>query len=208
MNRKVVHIARPGREEFFGLLVCVIFFLSGIVVGIFSASSLDEAGTLALQSSMAGYIDHITQGTHIAPGFLDTLWVTGRIHLLVLFLGFSLLGTLCLPLVAGVRGFYLSFSIAAFIRAFGTGGWPLAFALFGTGALITVPCFFLLASQAFSTSATLGKAALGMGQVRAGILCGQGDLMRTGICTVGILAAALLELYVTPQLVIWASSFL
>ena len=208
MNRKPAYKARPDREEFFGLMTCAVFFLSGIAVGTFSASSLDEAGVLALQNSMVEHIDQIIAGTHIPLDFWGTLWVTGRVHLLVLFLGFSLLGVLCLPVVAGARGFYLSFSIAAFIRVFGTGGWPLAFALFGAGALITVPCFFLLASQAFSASVRLGKSAVGMGQIRAGALYGQVYLVRAGVCAGGILGAVFLELYVTPLLVIWASSFL
>ena len=208
MNRKAVYRVQPGREEFFGLLACVVFFLSGIVVGTFSANSLDEAGTLALGASMAGHIDQILVGGHHTPGFWSTLWVTGRVHLLVLFLGFSLLGVPGLPVVAGVRGFYLSFSIAAFIRVFGAGGWPLAFALFGVGALITIPCFFLLASQAFRASAHLGKSVLGLGRAQVQALYGRDYVLRTGVCAVGILAAVLLELYLTPALVVWASSFL
>jgi len=208
MNRKAVYKVTLAREEFFGLLVCVIFFLSGGIVGTFSARSLDEVGTLALQISMTGYIGQITEGVFVAPGFWSTLWVSGRDHLLVLFLGFSLLGVLCLPIVAGIRGFYLSFSIAALIRAFGIEGWPLAFALFGMGALITVPCFFLLASQAFLASANLGKSTLGMGRVQVGVLYGRGYCIRAGLCALGVLFAALLELYVTPALVVWTNSFL
>ena len=177
-------------------------------MGTLSARSLDEAGTLALQLSMASYIDQITDGTFPVPGFWSTLWATGRSHLLVVFLGFSLFGVFCLPVAAGVRGFYLSFSIAAFIRAFGAGGWPVAFSLFGVGALITIPCFFILASQAFAASANLGKAALGGGRLQIGTLYGRDYLLRTGGCTVGILAAVLLELYLTPALVAWTSSFL
>ena len=208
MNRRALYKVAPAQEELFGLLVCASFFLSGIALGTFSARSLDEAGTLALQASMAGYIDRITDGTHVPPAFLSTLWVSGRTHLLVVFLGFSLLGTLCLPVVAGVRGFYLSFSIAAFIRAFGIGGWPVALSLFGVGALITVPCFFILASQAFAASANLGKSALGSGRLQFGAFYNGSYLKRIGICTVGILVAALLELYLTPLLVAWTSSFL
>ena len=208
MNRKAVYKVTLDREELFGLLVCVIFFLSGGIVGTFSARSLDEAGTLALQLSMAGYIGQITEGMTIAPGFWSTLWVTGRDHLLVLFLGFSLLGALCLPLVAAVKGFYLSFSIAVFIRAFGTGGWPVAFALFGLGALITIPCFFILASQAFATSSNLGKTALGAGKLQAGTLYDRRYTTRIGFSALGILGAVLLELYLTPALVVWTSSFL
>ncbi|MCL2587916.1 MAG: hypothetical protein FWD84_00730 [Oscillospiraceae bacterium] len=206
--RKAAYRIAPASEEFFGLLVCVIFFLSGVVVGTFSARTLSEAGTLALQTSMIGYIDQITMGTYVAPGFLQTLWVTGRVHLLVLFLGFSLLGAFCLPIVAGVRGFYLSFSIAAFIRAFGTGGWLLAFSLFGVVALITVPCFFLLVSQAFSSSANLGKSAIGTGKIQVRELYGRSFRVRTALCTLGMIAAVLVEIYLVPMLVVWTSSFI
>ncbi|MCL2568383.1 MAG: stage II sporulation protein M [Oscillospiraceae bacterium] len=208
MKRRVLYDVAPVKEEFFGLLVCAIFFLSGIVVGTFSAASLDEAASAALRASMSGHIDQIIAGTATEPGFWSTLWATGRVPLLILFLGFSLFGTPILPMVAGVRGFYLSFSIAVFIRAFGIAGWPLAFVLFGVGALITVPCFFLLASQAFRSSLGLGKAVLGAGKVHLGILCGPGYFGRCGLCAVLILVAVFVELYVTPALVVFASSFL
>jgi len=155
---------------------------------------------------MSGYIAQILDGTHVVPGILSTLWMTGRVHLLVLFLGFSLLGTLCLPVVAGVRGFYLSFSIAAFIRAFGLGGWPVAFVLFGAGALITVPCFFLLATQAFATSANLGRSLLGGGKLSVRTLYSRAYVMRTAFCVVGLLSAVLVELYLTPVFVRWMGS--
>jgi len=201
---------RKGSEgdEFLGLMICGIFFICGIVIGSFSARALDDTGTQALYESISVYIGQIADGSYISPGFLSVLWSTGRYHLLLLFLGFSLLGTLCLPLVSGMRGFYLSFSIAAFLRAFGTEGWPVAFSLFGVGALITIPCFFLLASQSFGSSLRLGKSALGSGKAQLGTLYHRGYLLRTAICIVGILAAVLIELYVTPILVAWTSSLL
>ena len=208
MKRRVAYDVAPLGEEFFALLVCAIFFLAGIVVGTFSARSLDEVGTLALRASMSVYIDQIIAGTAGSPSFWFVLWANGRTPLLVLFLGFSLLGAPVLPVVAGVRGFYLSFSIAAFIRAFGIGGWPLAFALFGVGALITVPCFFLLASQAFRASTHLGRGALTAGKIQVGMLYGRAYWTRTGLCAVLIVVAVLVELYVAPILVVVASSFL
>ena len=208
MSRKVAHKSRPDKDELFGLMICTIFFACGIVVGTFSARVLDYAETLALYTSISGYINQIADATYVPPGFLSVLWATGRYHLLVLFLGSSLLGVLCLPVLSGIRGFYLSFSIAAFIRAFGPEGWPVAFALFGVGALITVPCFFLLVSQAFTSSARLGRGVLGPGRVHLRTLYHRGHIIRTAICFVGILAAVLLELYVTPFLVAWLSAFL
>jgi len=157
---------------------------------------------------MLGHIAQIRAGTVESPGFLSVFWIAGRDHLLVLFLGFSLLGVFCLPILSAVRGFYLSFSIAVFVRAFGTGGLPVALSLFGVSAVITVPCFFILVSQAFTATSELGRGVLGMGKPHIGTLYGRGYVLRTALCFLGILAAVLLELYVTPALVAWTSSFL
>ena len=206
MSKNRLQRNRPNGEAFFGLMVCAIFFAAGVVMGTFSARSLDLTETLALYTSISAYINQIADGTYVSPGFLSVLWLTGRYHLLALFLGFSLLGVLCLPVLAGVQGFYLSFSIAAFIRAFGAEGWPLAFSLFGIGALITIPCFFLLSTQAFATSAQLGRGVW-EGKVQLRTLCHRGYIIRTAICFVGILAAVLIELHVTPVLVAWLNTF-
>ena len=207
MKRKSAFQAETG-EDAFGLILCVIFFLGGVFIGTFTARALDDAGTWALYHSISGYIYQIADGTYVPPNFFSVLWSTGRYHFLVLFLGFSLLGVLCLPVVSGLQGFYLSFSIAAFIRAFGMEGWPMAFSLFGLGALITVPSFLLLASQAFSSSLQLGKAGLGAGKLYFGSLYSKGYFMRALLCLAGILAAVLLELYLTPSLVTWVESIL
>ncbi|MCL2367661.1 MAG: stage II sporulation protein M [Oscillospiraceae bacterium] len=208
MGRTLAYKGGSPGAEFTGLAICVIFFVCGIVVGTFSARALDEAGTEALRLSMAGHIGQMIDGSHRVPGFLETIWATGRMHLLVLFLGFSLLGALCLPVVAGVRGFTLSFSIAAFIRAFGTSGWPVAMALFGAAALLTIPGFFLLASQAFAVSARLGGALLGAGKLQARTLYDRAYLLRAALAGFLLLAAVVLELFLTPILVVWTSSFL
>ncbi|MCL2827579.1 MAG: stage II sporulation protein M [Oscillospiraceae bacterium] len=205
MNRKLLIHTGTVDREFWGLALCLIFFACGILIGTISVGNLDTAEILALQSSMSRYIAQIADGTYSSPTFFSVFWSLGKYHLLVVFLGFSLLGILGLPVISGIRGFYLSFSISAFIQAFGVEGWPVAFSLFGTSALIAIPCFFLLASQSFSASATLGKALIGSDKLRAGTLYGSHYLVRTTLCFIGILAAVLIELYVTPALVSWTS---
>ncbi|MCL2842533.1 MAG: hypothetical protein FWE28_03575 [Oscillospiraceae bacterium] len=207
MNKRGVHAAGT-QDEFHGLILCAACFVVGVVVGTVSARTLDAAGAHELRQSMIWHLGQITDGSYPVPGFLAVLWDTGRDFLLVLLLGCSFLGVLGLPIVAGVRGFYLSFSIAAFLRAFGSGGLLTAFSLFGVGALVTVPCFFLLTSQAFEASGRLGRMALGDGRARTEPLFGRRYWLQTGIACFGLLVAVLLELYVTPLLVVWASSFL
>jgi len=208
MRRKMMVQAVVDQRGFLGLMVCVVFFACGIIAGTFSARNLDAANTHALQERMMGYMEQIRAETFVSPGFWSVLWTTGRDHLLVLFLGFSLLGVFCLPILSAVRGFYLSFSIATFIRAFGAGGVSVAFSLFGVGALFTVPAFFILVTYAFRASAEMGSAILSQGKLQAGKLYGSAYFIKVALCFLGILVAVLVELYVTPALVSWTSSFL
>lgn len=197
-----------AQDEFYGLMICAICFVVGVVVGTFSARALDVAGAHEFRQSMSWHLSQIADGTHPVPGFLSVLWDTGRDFLLILLLGCSFLGVVGLPILAGVRGFYLSFSIAAFLRAFGSGGLLTAFSLFGVGALVTVPCFFLLAAQAFGASGRLGRMAFGDGRAGVEALFGRRYWMQAGIACLGLLVAVLLELYIAPFLVVWAGSFL
>lgn len=202
--------ARPSNDTFFGLMVLVIFFLCGIVVGTLSASTLDDQSALALKSSMTQHLHQITNSTDASPGLVSVFWSLGRYQLFALFLSFSLLGVVCLPIVSGMKGFFLSFSIAAFIRIFGSSGLPVAFALFGTAALITIPCFFVLASQAFTISTRLGKSMMQRTQAKGLLrtLFPREDTLRIALCFVGVFIATLIERYLTPMLVSWTSSFL
>ena len=195
--------AIPCGEAFLGMMVCLLAFACGVIIGSFSAAAIDTAETHALQLRISGYVSQIADGTYTAPGFLSVFWSISRYHLLVVFLGFSLLGVFALPIVAGVRGFYLSFSIAALIRAFGTGGFPLAFALFGASAIIAIPCFFVLATQAFSKSANLGKGVLGANKITLCMLYDRAYFAHAGICLIGLILAAAIELYITPLLLAW-----
>jgi len=208
MNRKLLIRAGAADREFFGLALCLIFFACGILIGTISAGHLDAAEIIALQNSVSGYIAQIADGTYVPPTFWSVLWSLGKYPLLIVFLGFSLLGPFALPVLSGVRGFYLSFSVSAFTQAFGVEGWPVAFSLFGISALITIPCFFLLASQAFAASANLGRVLVGSDKIQAGTLYGSHYLMRGILCFLGILAAVFIELYVTPALVSWTSQVL
>jgi len=208
MKRNMAYQVGSDRRGCLGLMICGVFFACGIILGTVSARRLDGVSTQVLYESMMGYMEQIRTGTHLSPGFLSVLWTAGRDHLLVVFLGFSLLGSLCLPILSGVRGFYLSFSIATLIRAFGTGGVPVALSLFGVGALFTLPIFFILVSQAFSASAEMGRMMFGFGNVQVGTLYGRMFLRKLILCFLGILAAVFVEIYLTPALVSWTSSFL
>ena len=82
---------------------------------------------------------------------------------MLLLSGFSVLGTAFVPLLSAVRGFTLSFSALVTATAFGDRGAFTALALYGPEAMVTVPCFFVLAVRALSASARLFRMSTGGG---------------------------------------------
>jgi len=187
------------------MVLCCGIFLCGAILGIVAAGFIGD--TEELYGHVAGYLTQLEEGVEARPALFDTLWTTCRYHLLVVFCGFSLLGALCIPVVCGLRGFYLGFSIAAVMRALGAGGWFVAAGLFGPAAILTLPCFFLLAVQAFGASLALLRAASG-GRTLPRPLYGRSYASRCALCAVILLAAVLVELYVTPRLLCLLSAFL
>ena len=208
MNRRKTYHLDDGKQKSSGFFVCLIFFLCGVFVGIFSARALDASGAFALRENTLSLIESISEGTHVSPSFFSTFWLTGRYHLLASFLGFSILGMFFLPVLAGVRGFYLSFSVAALIRAFGPPALPLALSLFGVWAMVSVPTFFFLANQSFDTAVQLGKSLFGGPKLLFSTLYGRKFLQVTVLSFLAVILLVLLELYFTPILVLWTSSFL
>jgi stage II sporulation protein M len=98
-----------------------------------------------------------------------------------------------------MRGFFLCFSIAYVVRGFGAGGVPLALSMFALDAIITVPCFFVLAVQSFSSSTRLLRGVLSRGGGEA--VYERGFFRRCAVCAGVLCAAALSDMFLTPIMV-------
>lgn len=191
-----------GRGQFSGFTFCVAFFLSGAFIGSFAAGLID--GGSGLYEYISAYVALAREGSASAPDFLSVLWSSCRYHLAAVCLGFSVLGVIGIPFLLGVRGFFLSFSAAVFIRIMGSGGLLLAFGIFGITAFFTLPCLFILATQAFSSSYIL----LGIALNRTGSVpvYTSGYFKRCGICFLALLFSAVIETFITPILVTFLST--
>lgn len=190
------------------VLLSVIFFVSGIFVGTFSAGSIDETGSVALYGDINEYIEVIRNGSYVRADFLSAILSAYKYHLLVVFLGLSVPGFIIIPFLSGVRSFYLSFSIAAFIKVFGSGGALVAFGLFGLGALITIPCLFMLSAQSFMASYELWRLVVGKSRGTVTRIYGKRYFFRCGAVMAVLFFSVLLEMYVTPWFVSVVSVFL
>jgi len=132
---------------------------------------------------------------------LPLIWQTVRWPLLALLLGFTALGVLGLPLLFVVRGFLLSFSIASFVRMFGTAGSLFAFLVFGISNSLAIPVLFVLGVQGLTTAAQ----AAGRTSERGG---GKEIWMHCGACACALSLCVLLDYFIVPELVAGAARML
>jgi len=204
MNRKK---NTTGREGYLGLLLSVALFVCGILVGTFTAGAMDEGGSSALYGIISDYVTLVREGTFSRPELLSVLLSTYKDQVLVMFMGLSIPGFALIPIVNGVRGFFLSFSIAAFIKVFGTGGVLTAIGLFGLTAIVSVPCLIFSSAICFQASANLCRSVL-IGSRSAAKLYDRAFFLRCGLCLAALVVPVILEMYVVPWFVSAVSVFL
>ena len=101
-----------------------------------------------------------------------------------------------------VYGCFLSFSVCCFTAAFGTEGALLALAVLGVRCLVTMPCYFLLASPAWRMSAA--RLPVGRGRRTAPVVCGRAWWLLCGAVALVLLAGVCVELVLPPRLTDWA----
>ena len=116
------------------LAVLAVSFLLGALAGCLMSTFLSGDGLESLQSYLEAFLWEMDGAERLeGPALAGQLWSVLRWPLFALLLGFTALGVLGLPLLFAVRGFLLAYSIAAFVRAFGSAGCLLAFLVFGVG---------------------------------------------------------------------------
>ncbi len=141
MNKRLLFILpQNDKTHFFSLLLCGAMFLIGCIIGTFTAGLVSD-GT-QLSSILSDYLSGYLNNASAKPDFFIAALETFKYHLTALFLGLSLLGVIFIPVLSGIRGFMLSYSIAAVVRLLGGKGAWLALSVFGIRTLITIPCFF------------------------------------------------------------------
>ena len=173
------------------------FLLGGIVGCLFAALS-DGQGAQELGAYLGDYLLLAEEGS-VSGGLWPILWGRMKYLLAAVVLGATALGTVGLPILIGVQGFFLSFSVGCFCRVFGPSGLLPAFALFGLPALLWVPSLFLAGVQGLTNARNLLNRAIGTGG-RGGCGFGGEQWRCVGLCVGLILCCAFLEYWVVPVL--------
>jgi uncharacterized membrane protein SpoIIM required for sporulation len=187
-------IADAG-PDYLGLIICGALFICGGIVG---AAAAGFAGSAGISDYMAGYLARA--GDSSIGGFFTALFNAWTYPLIAILLGFSVFGVFCVPLLAGVRGFFLCFSVSAVVRHFGGDGVILALTIFGVSAVMNVPCFFILAVQSFSSSLHVFKSVTARGGGSSRPYRG-GFFKRVLVCAAVLMGSALIDTLIVPRLI-------
>lgn len=185
-------------EQGGALTVLSIVFLLGGVAGCLFAAVSSEAGLQELGSYLSGYLT-LASEEELSRSLWPVLWGELKYPLAAVVLCMTALGTIGLPVIFGVRGFFFSFQSACFFRVFGARGLFPAFVLFGLPALLWAPALFLAGTPGFISARKLLRRSLGEERGGSPVLDGA-CLYRAGLCVGLSLAAGLLEFWVVPVL--------
>ena len=154
MNRKLFTVlSLDDSADFFALLICGALFCAGCVVGTLLSVCLPNGSVI--YKDIMSYLSISTGDMAADFSFLPVFFNIFKFHFLSFVFGFSILGVFSIPMLSALRGFALAFSVSAFMRILGSAGIPLTLCVFGIEAFISIPCFFVLSTQSFSTSRIL-----------------------------------------------------
>ena len=177
-------------------------FLCGCIIGTIAAGFVGD-GT-KLNEYISGYLSLFLSGTSAKLSLFTAITDNLKYHLFSIFLGFSILGIFCIPLLSAVRGFFLSFTVSTIIRLLGSKGILLVLSIFGVNTLITIPCFFVLSVSAFSASLYLLRLSKNVKSAVSPF--NSRFIMNCGICLIVLIISALIDTYLTPHLISYAAS--
>lgn len=188
------------------LVILSACFLAGGLTGCLLAAQVGGAGETSLNDYLIAFLLAAQEDAVDIPVLWAQVWDTLRWPVFALVLGFTALGILGLPVLFGIRGFLLAFSIASFVRAFGGAGWLLACLVFGIGGVLSLPVLFILGVQSFLSARALAARVRGDGKGR--VLWGRACLIRCAMCGSCVCVCILLERTIVPALLTGAAGAL
>ena len=197
--RTVLHTFRlsPVDPSFLRGLLLALFFLSGAVLGHLYAGSWDEASRAELSRYLTDYCTVYDAGGVPVPLLNCVLIYFGYAALLFL-LGFSSVGAVLIPALSGLYGFLTMYTISCFVRCYGRSGVLLAMGVLLLRLLFTLPCFLLLAGEAWPLSIELLLLSFGRGRRSAPVLYGSRYFLLFALCAVILAAGVCCERLFAP----------
>lgn len=119
---------------------------------------------------------------------------------LLLLLGFSAAGVVLIPVLSGAFGFFTMYTVSCFVRCYGRAGAGLALCAMVVRLVFTLPCFFVLAGEAWPLSMELFSLSLGRGKRSGPVSYGSRYFLTFLLCAVVLALGVFCERMVTPLL--------
>ena len=168
------------RLAMLGAFHCIGFFLGHLAI-----RWLDDENTSQLSLYIERFFASLTSQT-LQPSVWDVFVSYFRYPVMAFLLGFCQIGTILLPLLCAMQGFFLSFSVSALIDCLGRRGLLTVISLFGIRSILTIPCTLLISAIAIHRE---GKNPYSGKDYRQFLFC-------TGFLFLGVI----LEVTVVPRL--------
>ncbi len=178
-----------------GFAVCASFFFFGALIGTVSANYIPPDRVSDLR-------DLILDGSGVLYGcknLFGFFLAAVPFHFAAFLLGFAVPGFLLIPLLSCLKGFFISFTAAALLRALGRGGFLIVFSGLGLPCFISLPCFFILAVQSFNASLELASGVLNRNSLR--YVYDRAFFLRSAYCFAAMFLSAVIEVCVLPLFV-------
>jgi len=178
--------------------VLALCFLLGAGAGRTFAASLGASGANELGQYLSDYYTLWEQGGSFSWS-LCALQYLGYGVLLFLF-GFSSMGLALIPVLSAVFGFLTMYTVSCFTLVYGKVGISLVLSLLSVRLMVTLPCFFAMANEAWPPATELALLCLGKGQRSAPVLYTSRYFLLFVLCFVILTAGICLERFLTPTL--------
>lgn len=145
-NRQTRLSAPPDR----GLFILCGCFALGMVLAYPIQRRVGAEALTQLGTYVQGYARLAEDRVQQPASVLSAAAAYLRYPLLALLCGLSGAGVVLIPLLCGVQGFFLSFSVCCFAASLGREGVLLALAALGLRCLFVMPCMLYLSGAGFS----------------------------------------------------------
>ena len=183
----------PTSKNIVYLITLLAVLFCGVVAGAVSASLIDEAASQELISLISAAMPSVSP--------YKTALTTLKLPLIIFLLGFTPLGTVFIPVFTGIKGYTLSYTIGAILKAYGVSGIWLSLSIFGFQALILFPVLILLSTQNLSVSITQAKGLFKSNHIFTNGIFTKKHFLISGICFGALFILIVLEICITPQLI-------
>lgn len=207
MRKRIPHEKDAAESGHLAALFCLmVCFAAGTVFGCGFAGLLSGEAQERLFAYLNSYFSGLAAGGAVFPSLLSVVWELVRWPLLVFALGFTAFGLPGIPAAFVMRGFFLSYAVAVFVRLYGGAGLLVSLAVFGVAGFMTLPVLFVLGMDGLRNVKALTDAFREGGKRCFSFQSGY--FSRAGGCCALLAAASAVQFWLSPLLLRAAADFL